>query len=196
MITIIDWLNQNSGGITAIATLILVFITGGYVHLTNQILKASNTPQIMMFLRRYDHYNALCVQNIGNGYAKDINFTVNSDDPEHMLKDREPYKSGLPYLGAGQKLETNLFTNTSLDRLLLGLEQKRLRTRPIDICGTYTDATGKTVKDIHLLTLNNISPPTLIFETEDSQTEDNQTYDISPIDDVAQALQSINKGIN
>ena len=48
---LISWLNANSGAITAIATLILVGITGWYVYLTRQMLKVANTPVIRMFLR-------------------------------------------------------------------------------------------------------------------------------------------------
>ena len=43
---IIDWINQNSGFTIAIATVVLAFITWQYVHLTKQILKASNTPKL------------------------------------------------------------------------------------------------------------------------------------------------------
>ena len=43
---LISWLNANSGAITAIATLILVGITGWYVYLTRQMLKVANTPVI------------------------------------------------------------------------------------------------------------------------------------------------------
>ena len=66
----IDFLNENSGAITAIATLILVGITGWYVYLTRQMLKVSNTPVIRMFLHASGYAIFLCVENIGTGFAR------------------------------------------------------------------------------------------------------------------------------
>ena len=72
---LISWLNENSGAITAIATLILVGITGWYVYLTRQMLKVANTPVIRMFLHARGNSISLCVENIGTGFARDIKFT-------------------------------------------------------------------------------------------------------------------------
>ena len=71
---LISWLNANSGAITAIATLILVGITGWYVYLTRQMLKVANTPVIRMFLHARGHDIFLCVENIGTGFA--LEYTV------------------------------------------------------------------------------------------------------------------------
>ena len=111
---LISWLNANSGAITAIATLILVGITGWYVYLTRQMLKVANTPVIRMFLHAHRHSISLCVENIGTGFARNIQFTGdlsfkptswNDNDRDKPLKELEPFKSGIPYLGAGHKQE-------------------------------------------------------------------------------------------
>lgn len=111
---LISWLNVNSGAITAIATLILVGITGWYVFLTRQMLKVANTPVIRMFLHARGHSISLFVENIGTGFARNIKFTGdlsfkltswNDNDRDKPLKELEPFKSGIPYLGAGHKQE-------------------------------------------------------------------------------------------
>lgn len=112
--TLISWLNENSGAITAIATLILVGITAWYVYLTRQMLKVANTPVIRMFLHARKHDIFLCVENIGTGFARNIKFTGdlsfkpttwNDNENDKPLKGLEPFKSGIPYLGAGHKQE-------------------------------------------------------------------------------------------
>ena len=111
---LISWLNANSGAITAIATLILVGITGWYVYLTRQMLKVANTPVIRMFLHNHGHSISLCVENIGTGFARNIQFagdlsfkptSWNDNDRDKPLKELEPFKSGIPFLGAGHKRE-------------------------------------------------------------------------------------------
>jgi hypothetical protein len=59
---IIGYLNHNSGLISAIATIILVGITGWYVILTKKILKSNeqssiemNRPFIVAHLKSEDH---------------------------------------------------------------------------------------------------------------------------------------------
>ena len=79
---VIDFLNSNSGAITALATVILVAITWWYVRLTKMMLKASNIPVVRLFLHAGEYDITLCVQNIGIGFARDIKFT---GDEVHTL---------------------------------------------------------------------------------------------------------------
>lgn len=137
--TLISWLNDNSGAITAIATLILVSITGWYVYLTRQMLKVANTPVIRMFLHARKDDIFLCVENIGTGFARDIKFTGdlsfkptswNDNDRDKLLKELEPFKSGIPYLGAGHKQE----------RMISGTQEfLSLPKQAFDIIVTYND---------------------------------------------------------
>ena len=101
---------------TAGATIVLAVITLRYVRLTNEILKATNKPEVILFLRYRHRSISLCVQNIGTGYASDVEFgddlTFKTIDlygrEENALKNMEPFKSGINYLGAGHKLDTFL----------------------------------------------------------------------------------------
>ena len=47
---------------TAGATIVLVIITQRYVRLTNEILKATNKPEVILFLRYSRNSISLCVQ--------------------------------------------------------------------------------------------------------------------------------------
>ena len=133
-----NYMNENNGAITASATIILVIITGRYVHLTKQMLKSTNTPIVQLFLHHSGNSITLCVQNIGIGFARDIKFTgdlsfkalnrIASD--ETPLEDLEPFKSGIDYLGPGHKIETFLFHRGHL---------KTIPNHTFDITATYKD---------------------------------------------------------
>ena len=135
---LISWLNANSGAITAIATLILVGITGWYVYLTRQMLKVANTPVIRMFLHTRRNNITLCVENIGTGFARDIKFTgdlsfktLNSfGESKATLGELEPFKSGIEYLGPGHKVERFLFHRNDF---------QRVPNHTFDIIVTYND---------------------------------------------------------
>ena len=104
-----------SAVVTAGATLVLAFITRRYVRLTNEILKATNKPEVILFLNLNSAASTMLhVQNIGTGYASDVTFTGDlSFKPtvpgDKSLKETEPFKSGIKYLGPGQKIESLLF---------------------------------------------------------------------------------------
>ena len=74
---IINWFNANDGVIIGIATVTLVGITGYYAYLTWRIVKANNTPEIAVSLRPHEahiHCIMLCIENIGSGAARNIQF--------------------------------------------------------------------------------------------------------------------------
>ena len=134
-----EFLNGNSRAITAIATLILVGITAWYVYLTRQMLKIANTPIIRMFLHASEYPIFLCVENIGTGFARNIQFTGdlsfkptswNDNDRDKPLKELEPFKSSIPFLGAGHKREIPI-SNTA--------EFGSLPKHAFDIVVTYND---------------------------------------------------------
>lgn len=81
-----DWLNANSGALTVIATFVLVFVTGWYVHLTRELLKTSYKPEVVVYLRASPTFilenlqvneTTLCVKNTGQGVARKIEFGDN-----------------------------------------------------------------------------------------------------------------------
>ena len=124
---IIEFLNKNSGAITVFTTIALAGITFWYVLVTRNILKATNKPEVILFLRSGERKINLCVQNIGAGYASDIKFTgdlsfipnrtvglIEDDSDSKPLEELEPFKSGINYLGTGHKIETFLCYDSSL----------------------------------------------------------------------------------
>ena len=122
---IINFLNENSGAITALATVILVAITWWYVRLTKMMLKASNIPVVSLFLHAGKSDITLCVQNIGIGFARDIKFTGDLSfkpinpliERDVTLEELEPFKSRIDYLAPGQRIETFLFQRGDLARV-------------------------------------------------------------------------------
>jgi hypothetical protein len=146
----IKFLNENNGIITAIAAVVLVSITWRYVRITKRILKATHIPIVRLFLHTDAYDITLCVENIGMGFARDIKFTgdlsfkpirriirrkykkqrVEADRP---LKELEPFKSGVGYLGPGHKIETFLLRRVDLNKL---------PNHTFDIVVTYKDLAG------------------------------------------------------
>ena len=119
--SIFNFLNENSGAITVFTTIVLAGITFWYVLVTKDILKATNKPEVILFLRPNEREINLCVQNIGAGYASNIKFTgdlsfkpnrnagfIVDDSDSKPLEELEPFKSGINYLGTGHKIETFL----------------------------------------------------------------------------------------
>ena len=82
---LIELLEANNGAIiafsaliTAIATGVLAVITYLYAKTTREILKASNKPEIIIFLfpdKTYPYCVNLCIENIGTGFAHKIYFS-------------------------------------------------------------------------------------------------------------------------
>ncbi len=108
---IIEWLNANSGAVIAIAAVIFVGIISYYIHLTWRLLKASNTPEIVVSLRPHKAHVQLvllCVENIGTGAAHDLQFTTNPTSIPNLDVPFEKIgflKSGIAYFEPGHKLE-------------------------------------------------------------------------------------------
>ena len=128
-----------SSFLTAAATIVLVGITGWYVYLTRQMLKVANTPVVRMFLHTREYAIFLCVENIGTGFARNIKFTGdlsfkpipwNDNNHDKPLKELEPFKSGIPYLGAGHKRDRPISYAT---------EFGSLPKHAFDIIVTYND---------------------------------------------------------
>ena len=135
---VIDWLNANDGAIVGITTVVLVGITGYYAYLTRRLLKANDTPEIAISLRPHEgyiHCVMLCIENIGTGTARDIQFRTDlsfKPDGEKSLKELGFLKNGIDYLGPGQKIEH--FLVSVADRF------DELKKMPLQISVTYTDS--------------------------------------------------------
>ena len=83
---IINWLNDNSGAVTGIssiitslATVVLVVITGWYVRLTEK-LKATYKPEVLVSIDYLERVirgvfsMAVSVKNLGQGVARKVKF--------------------------------------------------------------------------------------------------------------------------
>ena len=80
----IDWLNDNNGTLIVITLFLLVLITGWYIHLTKQLLKALCKPEVVVYLRASEvlkyrsrppaYVVQCCVKNVGAGVARKIRF--------------------------------------------------------------------------------------------------------------------------
>ena len=139
---------------TTVATIVLVIITKKYVLLTQDILKATNKPKVILFLRYRERSISLCIQNIASGYASDIEFggdlsfkTIDLYGREgKALKDIEPFKSGINFLGTGHKINTTLCHEGDI---------RDLKKRSFKILVSYKDSAGKTFKQLSPFDLGN-----------------------------------------
>ena len=133
------WITITTAIISTGTAIFLAVITRRYVRITKDILKATNKPQVILYLHSDRRYVSLCVENIGTGYASDITFKGSFLSFKQIrldglpLGELEPFKSGINYLGSGYKIETYLFP---------GGRVGDLPEKSYDIVVTYKDSTG------------------------------------------------------
>ena len=157
----LDFLNDNNGIITALATVILVFITFWYARMTNKMVKALNHPEILINLQPEErnpcHIN-LCIQNIGTGAASDLKFEGDLSFRPAMPKlepisERGILKNGIDYLGPGKKLEIFLFYSQHMFQYVYETN-KPISEHSIDITVKYKDSTNRKKEKSFLLTFD------------------------------------------
>ena len=156
-----DWLNSNSGAITAIATAVLVFITAVYVYFTYRILRATNQPEITVYLRPHAaavNILMLWIENVGTGVARNVRFKGDLSlgfDIIPQFKDIGLLKDGIDVLGPGQKIEH------CLGSILENPEA--LKRTPFEITVTYSDSSAnrKEKKIFHLNSREHIGVGTI-----------------------------------
>ena len=120
--SVLNFLNENDGAITAVATVILVVITYLYVNLTRKLvgisqetLRISDTPKVQVSLTNHrQNYNVwtvdFCVQNIGTGFAYDLKFTgdlssIRPQTGKESLAEYHIIKNGISFLGPGKRYQ-------------------------------------------------------------------------------------------
>ena len=173
------WITIITAIISTGTAVFLAIITWRYVRLTQDILKATNKPEVRLFFHYGENSVNLCVQNIGPGYASDIKFTFIGDRPfkpyppgDKALRELEPYKNGIDYLGCGHKIETFLFSTHDIPHKI----SVRFN-HPMNITVTYKDSADTEYKK------------TFSFDFHDWE---NTKHFISPqSDDTAKALEKI-----
>ena len=175
-----DWLNSNSGAITAIATVVLVVITGYYVYLTWRLLKASHTPEIAIFLHPHEvHIQCLmlCIENVGMGPARGLRFQTDfsfKPDGETPLEEISFLKNGITYLGSGKKIEHFLVS-------VIG-KLDNLKRSPLEITVTYRDLTNHKYEDSFHLDFGELEGLSRIGEP--------------PLSKIAKSLEGIQKDLS
>lgn len=133
-----DWIENKDGEIIAIATVVLVGITGYYAYLTWRLLKANNTPEIVISLRLHEvHVNLvlLCIENIGTGAARDLQFTINPPSIPNLDIPFEKIgylQNGIAYFEQGRKIEQFIVSVTN--------KLDELKQTPFEVAITYRDS--------------------------------------------------------
>ena len=177
---IIEWLNTNSGAVIGVATVVLVAITGIYVYLTWQLLKANDTPEIAISLRPHEaHINIvmLCVENVGTGAARNLQFkTVPASIPnlDIPLEKIGFLKSGIAYFEPGRKIEQFLVSVTG--------KFDELKQTPLEMTVTFKDSVDKQ----HGRT----------FNLDFAENQGLATIDRPPLFEIAKATKEIQKDLN
>ena len=147
-VEVMDWLNANSGAMTALSTAILVVVTIAYVYLTHRLVRETKAAREMAMLPSltvtaevhevYPYVINFRVENIGGGTAHNIRLQSNRS---FMVEDRDPlntlglFTHGIPMLGPSRKIESFLVYASSLNREHLNESLK--------VIAKYTDATGR-----------------------------------------------------
>lgn len=102
---LVDWLNGNSGAVQAVATVVLVGLTGWYAHTTKRTLDAGQRPYLYLEMVPTSMATVeLRIGNAGPRAAERIRFEVVQDtigpgpDP---WGSEPPFSTGLDYLAPG-----------------------------------------------------------------------------------------------
>ena len=112
----LEFINQNSGILLIVFSLIVTLSTVCYVFLTKSLVsetkkmrKAQTAPNIFVSIKSKEEYPGivdLIVQNIGLGTAYNLRFDVNPDfeyEKGHKFSDIKLIKQGLNYLAPNNK---------------------------------------------------------------------------------------------
>jgi hypothetical protein len=126
---ILEFLNLNSGAVTAISTVFLTIITFVYVLLTRSISKetemmrkAQTAPNISVTIQSEEesiNLIDLIIKNIGLGPAYNVKFEINPDFEDRFLSGKLSdigfIKNGLPYFAPNQEFKILLTNITEND---------------------------------------------------------------------------------
>ena len=140
----LTFLNDNSGAISVIVTIVLAIFTIHYARLTRRsqalVEKLIDNPKVVASLRN-DEVNSsfliVCVENVGTGTARNVRFQTNFSFQvmgDISLEDIGFLKKGIDYFGSGQKYEFPI-------NIIMGKEAwEELMQTPLAITITYLDS--------------------------------------------------------
>jgi hypothetical protein len=156
MMTIGDFLNQNSGvlatlfsSLVATATIVYAVLTWKLVSETRKLREAQTLPEVFVTIQpreQWINFIDLIIQNVGSGLAYDINLEVNPDFEYingRFLSEIGLFKNGLRQLGPNQKLQ---FFLTSLSE-----DFEKKTSMPFKIRISYRDSGGKAYQNTFVI---------------------------------------------
>lgn len=113
----LDALNDNSGAIQALATAVLVLVTGGYAFFAYRLvqeMRRQSRPYVVLDFEMTQSSLDVAIVNLGNRAATDVTFDVVNDlsfvrrrgerETEERLSDLPVMRKGLEYLPPNRRL--------------------------------------------------------------------------------------------
>ena len=136
----IDWLNANSGLVTAFATVVIalsatitVLLTRNLANENRLLRKAGTKPKVVAYLKLDPHrFNVInfVLANVGQGSARDVEFTFHADEADfesHRVAIRNDSERTLTtLLPQGERIESFFGTASEL------MSEPQLR--PFSVC--------------------------------------------------------------
>lgn len=114
----IGWLNENSGAVQGVSTVVLLLLTAWYSWLTHRALSESNRPFVYIEITPQHGVALLRLGNTGTAAAERIRFAVRSDiqaRENEVWSTEQPFAGGLDYLAPGGKLDYRMLFPRDLD---------------------------------------------------------------------------------
>ena len=147
LIDLWTWVNQNSGGITGLSTVILVAITAVYVVLTRRMVldnqrarEVATRPEIVVsvVLNPYaSGFLNMVIENAGINPAFEVRFSVPSGfsvGSKRTLDELGVFKNGISVFPPGQRIE--FFLASTFD------DFDKLMSTHLDVSVSWKDASG------------------------------------------------------
>lgn len=169
MTTVVDWLNDHNGLVTAIATVLLALTTIYYAYVTRGLLKenvllrrASDQPQMVAFVTPHNEIGSIVdmiVQNVGTGPAYDVSIELIGNPA-----DIAAHGARLPLTRTESPFR--VFPQGHLMRLFFGVGHELLRLPKMEdfsLCFSYQNGRGKIITSqskISVHSLDGLTPET------------------------------------
>ncbi|MDK2864886.1 MAG: hypothetical protein PWP37_1078 [Thermotogota bacterium] len=154
--TVLEFLNQNSGAfavifsaVVAVATVMYAILTWRLTSETRKMREVQTEPKVSVIVQpkeEWINFIDMVIQNIGLGPAYNIKFKINPDfeyAKGKFLSELGFMKNGLRYLAPSQKLQ---FFLTSM---IENFEEKTKKTFEIRV--TYQNNVGKKYEDVYII---------------------------------------------
>lgn len=109
--SIVDWLNGNSSLISALATVVIAWLTLDLARENRKLRKAGQTPQVIAYIVPHPDGNGgvnIVFANVGLGLAKDVVFEIECDEADfqahHVLMRTLAGSAPISAIPSGEKI--------------------------------------------------------------------------------------------